>query len=283
MDEQNLKSFEQFLKDFNKRNSTKKLAERTIKGILTLAKFLEPAFTGASVPQLRLKYKNYLESRNYPISKYTLWLYLKSKDFPEKTIKEVVNFKRITTTAINNQKKLAESVLSKKELLFLVDKIPKLRDQLLVKMLYDTGARISEILNIKLKDLDLKTTEIFVIGKGGKPRTVYFQKSTKKLLKTYLKEQNLTNPNDLVFTIKPVTAWYNLKKYGREILKRDLRPHMLRHSRLQHLADDGVDSFLIKSYAGHSDISTTQIYVKSSKFQGKMAFERGGDIWKKKK
>ena len=49
------------------------------------------------------------------------------------------------------------------------------------------------------------------------------------------------------------------------------------------MADDGVDSFLIKSYAGHSDISTTQIYVKSSKHQRKMAFKRAGDIWEKDK
>ncbi len=57
---------------------------------------------------------------------------------------------------------------------------------------------------------------------------------------------------------------------------------MLRHSRLQHMADEGVDSFAIKSYAGHSDIGTTQIYVKSSKFQGKIAFEKAGDLWEEK-
>ena len=48
---------------------------------------------------------------------------------------------------------------------------------------------------------------------------------------------------------------------------------MFRHTRLQHMADGGVDSFAIKSYAGHADIGTTQIYVKSSKYQGRIAFE----------
>ena len=120
------------------------------------------------------------------------------------------------------------------------------------------------------------------MGKGRKPRTVYFQQSTSGLLKKYLEENKIINPNTTVFSIKPITVWYNLKKYGKELLSRDLHPHMLRHSRLQHMADEGVDSFSIKSYAGHSDIGTTQIYVKSSKFQGKIAFERAGDVWENK-
>ncbi|MDP1694231.1 MAG: tyrosine-type recombinase/integrase, partial [Candidatus Woesearchaeota archaeon] len=152
-----------------------------------------------------------------------------------------------------------------------------------VKLLYDTASRISEIMNIKLRDVDLNTKEIQVMGKGRKPRIVYFHESTATMFKEYLEKNNLTDPNTPVFNIKPITVWYNLKKYGKELLSRDLHPHMLRHSRLQHMADDGVDSFAIKSYAGHSDISTTQIYVKSSKFQGKIAFDKAGDVWNKKK
>ena len=186
-------------------------------------------------------------------------------------------------TALNDEEKLAESVLSNKELVYLVDNIEIKRDKLLVKLLYDSAARISEIMNIKLKDVDFKTREIQVMGKGRKPRTVYFQQSTSNILKEYLDENKILNPNMPVFNIKPITVWYNLKKYGKELLSRNLHPHMLRHSRLQHMADEGVDSFAIKSYAGHSDISTTQIYVKSSKFQGKIAFDRAGDVWDKKK
>ena len=280
MNDQSLVEFEDFLNKFTKKNG-KKLGERTIHGMLTLAKFIEKSNPKESLETLAKKHKNYLESRNYPIASYSLWLYLKSKGYEDRFIKELVSFKR-RLTALTDEEKLSKSVLTKKELLFLVDKIPNLRDKILIKVLYDTGARVSEITNLLLKDIDLDTNEIHVMGKGRKPRTVYINKSTSELLKRYINDQNILSPNSSVFMITPMTVWYNLKKYGRELISRNLHPHMLRHSRLQHMADEGIDSFSIKSYAGHADIGTTQIYVKASKYQGKLAFEKAGDPWEKK-
>jgi len=280
MEQQELLKFEEFLTNFTKKNG-KKLGERTIHGMLTLAKFIEKSNPKESLETLAKKHKNYLESRNYPIASYSLWLYLKSKGYEDRFIKELVSFKR-RLTALTDEEKLSKSVLTKKELLFLVDKIPNLRDKILIKVLYDTGARVSEITNLLLKDIDLDTNEIHVMGKGRKPRTVYINKSTSELLKRYINDQNILSPNSSVFMITPMTVWYNLKKYGRELISRNLHPHMLRHSRLQHMADEGIDSFSIKSYAGHADIGTTQIYVKASKYQGKLAFEKAGDPWEKK-
>ncbi|GEM_PF-2776262 len=281
MNEKELTQFKIFLRSFTRRNG-KKLGERTINGIITLAKFIEETSQNQSQEVLKKKYENYLNQRNHPIAKYSLWLYLKSLGYEDKFVKEIVSFHKRPLTALNDQEKLAESVLSKKELFYLVENIDNERDKLIVKLLYDTGARVSELANIKLKDLDFNTKEIQIMGKGRKPRTVYFQKSTEELLKKHLDNNKINNPTSLVFTIKPITIWYNLKKYGKELLSRDLHPHMLRHSRLQHMADEGVDSFSIKSYAGHSDIGTTQIYVKSSKFQGKIAFEKAGDVWEER-
>ena len=135
---------------------------------------------------------------------------------------------------------------------------------------------------MKLKDVDLDTREIQVMGKGRKPRVVFIQNSTSDMLNNFINDQKILSPNSPIFSITPMTVWYNLKKYGREIISRDLHPHMLRHSRLQHIADEGIDSFAIKSYAGHSDIGTTQIYVKASKYQRKLAFDKAGDVWEKK-
>ena len=281
MKENELAKFETFLRNFKKR-SGKGIGERTIHGILTLAKFVEHSNSNENLDTLTKKYNQYLTERDYPIAKYGLWLYLKSLNYQDKFIKELISFKKINVSALSDEEKLAESVLSKKELLFLVDNIPNSRDKIIVKLLYDTGARVSEITNLKLKDVDLETKEIEVMGKGRKPRTVYMHNSTLELLKIYIIEQNILSPNSEVFRITPMTVWYNLKKYGKEILNKNLHPHMLRHSRLQHMADEGIDSFAIKSYAGHSDIGTTQIYVKASKFQGKLAFERAGDPWEKK-
>ncbi len=282
MKRESIDKFDNFLKNFTKR-SGKKLGDRTIHGVLTLARYIEEAAPGESIHILKGKYSGYLNDRKHPIATYALWLYLKSLGYDEKEIKEIVHFKKRNISALTDEEKLAESVLSKKEVLFLVENIPNERDSLLVRLLYDTGARVSEITNLKLKDIDLAIREVQVMGKGKKPRTVYFHESTGELLKKYLLTNNVTSPNALIFTIKPITVWYNLKKYGKELISRDLHPHMLRHSRLQHMADEGIDSFSIKSYAGHSDISTTQIYVKSSKYQGRIAFNKAGDIWEEKR
>ncbi len=283
METHQLKLFEHYLKDFSREKSGKKLGKRTVHGVLTLAKHIPESFPGENVKELKLKYAAYLRKRGYPIARYALWLYLKSLGYEERDIKDIVSFERTTSTALTDQQKLAKSVLSKKELIYLVENIENLRDNLIIRMLYDTGARVSELTNLKLKDIELSTREVSLLGKGNKPRTVFFQKSTAKILKKYLKLEQISSPNEHLFKIKPITVWYNLKKLGKELISRDLRPHMLRHTRLQHMADQGVDSFLIKSYAGHSDIATTQIYVKASKYQGKMAFERAGDVWKNEK
>ncbi len=281
MDEQELKNYGYFLKNFSKKNG-KKLGERTIHGILTLSKFIEQSKTQEKLELLIERYKPYQQARNYPIASYALWLYLKFIGYEDKFIKELISFRKRNLTALTDEEKLAESVLSKKELLFLVEHAPNIRDKIIIKTLYDTGARVSEITNLKLKDVDLETREIQVMGKGRKPRTVYIHQSTSELLKDFIKNQNILSPSSEIFRVKPVTVWYNLKKYGRELLNRELHPHMLRHSRLQHMADEGIDSFSIKAYAGHSDIGTTQIYVKASKYQGKLAFDKAGDVWEKK-
>jgi len=276
-----LLEFEQYLQSSVKKNG-KPLGEKTISGAMTLAKYVQDTSPGGTVDYLKLLHKNYLETRKYPLASYTLWLYLNYMGYDEKIIKEVLSFKRKFSSAINDEERLSNSILSKTELFFLVDNIKNKRDNLIVRFLYDTAARVSEMTNLKLRDIDMTTREAHLLGKGKKPRTVFFQQTTANILKEYLVENPVANPNDLIFKIKPMTVWYNLKKYGKELLSRDLHPHMFRHSRLQHMADEGVDSFAIKSYAGHSDIGTTQIYVKSSKYQRKLAFYKAGDIWESK-
>jgi site-specific recombinase XerD len=258
------------------------LGERTISSIISLSKHIESTKPKKTLAFLKKKHKIYLEKRKYPMARYSLWMYLKFVKYEEKMIKELISFERISNTALTDQEKLAKSVLSKKELIYLVNNINHPRDKLIIKLLYDTGARVSEIANITLKDIEFRYNEIKIMGKGKKPRTVFFQKSTSSLLKDYINSKDSQGPNTLLFTIKPITIWYHLKKYGKALLERDLRPHMLRHTRLQHMADEGVDSFLLKSYAGHSDIGTTQIYIKSSKHQGRIAFRKAGNIWDSK-
>ncbi|MDP3728286.1 MAG: tyrosine-type recombinase/integrase [bacterium] len=280
MKESSLREFEEYLHAFEKKNG-KRLGDKTIYGVVTLAKFLQDTPKGGSLSFLKKLHAPYLKERAYPLANYTLWIYLKSQGYEEKQMKELIAFKRNTHSAMTDDEMLAKSVLTKKELIYLVENIKNPRDALIVRFLYDTGARVSEMTSLKVKDIDLQTKEVQLLGKGKKPRTVFIQETTAKLLEELLKEKNIQAPNDSIFHLKSMSVWYNLKKYGKELLQRDLHPHMLRHSRLQHMADEGVDSFAIKSYAGHSDIGTTQIYIKNSKFQRKLAFDRAGNIWVK--
>ena len=152
MKEDSFAKFENFLKNFTKKNG-KKLGERTMHGILTLAKFIEESKESEPLEALRKRYESYLKERSYPVATYSLWLYLKSLGYEDKFVKEIVVFKRRNISALTDEEKLAQSVLSKREILFLVNKIPNERDKLLVKLLYDTASRVSEIINLCLKDL----------------------------------------------------------------------------------------------------------------------------------
>jgi site-specific recombinase XerD len=281
MKKEALLEFEKYLQGVVKKNG-KPLSEKTIHNSLTLARYIADTPLNSSLEYLKVLHKNYLQERNYPTASYSLGLYLKSLGYEEKLIQEILSFRKKNISAIMDEEKLSNSILSKNELFFLVDNIKNKRDNLIVRFLYDTAARVSEMTNLKLKDFDMSTREVQLMGKGRKPRSVFFQPKTLELLKDHITDNFIVNPNDLVFNVKPMTVWYNLKKYGKEFLSRDLHPHMFRHSRLQHMADEGVDSFAIKSYAGHSDISTTQIYVKASKHQRKLAFYKAGDIWETK-
>src|SRR3989344_267658 len=102
MEQQELLKFEEFLTNFTKKNG-KKLGERTIHGITTLAKFIEEANPGESIETLRKTYQDYSKTRDHAIATYALWLYLKSVGYDEKIIKEVVTFRRRNLSAITDE------------------------------------------------------------------------------------------------------------------------------------------------------------------------------------
>lgn len=275
-DEQKL-AFGNFLSKFTKK-SGKNLGQRTVKTVIVLSKYFPELQPNEPIETVAEKCKPYLEQRSYPIARYSLWLYLAFLNCPEASIKQIIKFERRNKSALTDDEKLAKSVLSKEEILKLIDNVRNERDNLIIRLLYDTACRVSELCSVKKMDVNFSNNEIQVMGKGGKPRVVYFHDETKSLLEKW-NSLNKFDSADLVFSIKPITVWFNLKKYGKELLNKDLHPHMFRHTRLQHMADVGVDGLSIKAYAGHEDVRTTQIYVKSSKFQRKIAFEKAGNIW----
>ena len=148
------------------------------------------------------------------------------------------------------------------------------RDLLIIEMLYDTGCRVSELVNIKLKDIDYNESSIRVIGKGSKERIVYFGEYTKESLEKYLIERdNLLNgkksdylfvsKNNLTITTRRVAQIID-EVIQSLAIKNNVTPHTLRHTFATHLLNHGADLRSVQELLGHSSLSTTQIYTHVS-------------------
>ena len=154
------------------------------------------------------------------------------------------------------------------------------RDAVLLSLLYDTGARVQELVDLKVCDIALNdTVTIILTGKGGKSRIVPVMKPTGELLKQYMEGSGLTSPvygHNPLFTNrgnKPLTragVTYILKKYAAQAqamgvidISAEITPHWLRHSKAMHLLQSGVNLVYIRDLLGHSDISTTEIYARA--------------------
>ncbi len=151
-----------------------------------------------------------------------------------------------------------------------------LRDRAMFELLYSCGLRVSEIINLKMKNIDFEEELLIFKGKGGKERIVPVGKEALKFLKAYLREtRNLLNfkvRTDYIFTNrsgKKLTRqgfWKILKKYARKInIKKNLYPHIFRHSFATHMIQRGADLRIVQELLGHSSISTTEIYTNLDK------------------
>lgn len=145
------------------------------------------------------------------------------------------------------------------------------RNSVMVELLYSAGLRVSELIGLKIQDVNLEGGFIRVIGKGSKERVVPVSRGTIEKIKEYLRDYRnqllSSRSSDSLFTTsrgKPMTRqrfWQALKGYGKQT-GIDLSPHTLRHSFATHLLEGGADLRSVQKMLGHSDISTTQIYTK---------------------
>lgn len=153
-----------------------------------------------------------------------------------------------------------------------------LRDQVLLEILFYCGVRVSELINIKLIDIDLKNRVVNIFGKGRKERIVPFTNDAKIFIEKYLNKTRVylqnKNPvycdylllNNLGKKLTSRGVEFILKQIEEKLdLHYDLHPHIFRHSFATSLLDNGADLRLIQELLGHESINTTQIYTHVSK------------------
>ena len=154
------------------------------------------------------------------------------------------------------------------------------RDRAMIEMLYATGMRVSELVNLKITDLDTNRLVIKVMGKGSKERLIPYGEVASDYLSMYLKERSNTTAKEIFLSnrgtrITRGAFWSRIKYYlTKENLKQSISPHTLRHAFATHLLNRGADLRSVQILLGHSDLSTTQIYTHIAK-------QRLGEILKK--
>jgi len=151
----------------------------------------------------------------------------------------------------------------------------EIRDRAIFELLYSTGARISEVENLKVKDFDLEKRELKVTGKGRKQRFVYLNKTALYWIKKYMEARSSiilldkkTGKSDRHFFLNRFGKGLSsrgirniVKKYVKKsIINKNITPHSIRHSFATHLLQEGAGIKEIQELLGHENISTTQIY-----------------------
>jgi integrase/recombinase XerD len=150
-----------------------------------------------------------------------------------------------------------------------------MRDAAMLELLYATGLRVSELINVKVDDLVLDAGFLRTIGKGSKERIVPFGDEAKKSILHYIEHGRphfdkradaalfLTNRGR---AMTRQTFWMKITRYARQAgIDARISPHVLRHSFATHLLENGADLRSVQMMLGHTDISTTQIYTHVSR------------------
>ena len=194
------------------------------------------------------------------------------------------NFQKITAIPIKKTQKKIVEYLTPEAVKLLLEQPDKhtprgRRDLTLMSVLYDSGARVQEVCDLKIGNITLQEPAVIVLtGKGNKIRRVPMVKNTASLLKSYLLENNLDKPwknENPLFTnnqhqkLTKEGVSYIITKYvasAREkstLIPAKVHAHMLRHSKAMHLLQAGVNLIYIRDFLGHVDLKTTEIYAKA--------------------
>ena len=142
-----------------------------------------------------------------------------------------------------------------------------LRDRLIIEMLYATGVRVSELVNIKINDIDFNNRRIIVCGKGNKERIVYYGEYAMKVLNDYLRgRENINNQylflNNRGEKLTDRGVRYIIDNIMKNLsVKTHVTPHVLRHTFATDMLNNGCDIKVVQELLGHSSLKTTEVYT----------------------
>ncbi len=285
-EDQNLRSFFNFLiieKGLSK--NTVKAYETDIKGFIkwinknnkqSLLNIKESSVNQYISYLFSLKLKSSSVNRKISSLKSFYLFLLKKKLIRHSPFSEVISPKQEKYLPASMSESEVEKLLNSPD----ASKEIEQRDKAMIEMLYATGMRISELVNLKITDIDMNRSVIKVMGKGSKERLIPFGESASEALFNYLKIRKDSSSKEVFISnrgkkITRVAFWQRIKVYLlRENLKISISPHTLRHAFATHLLNRGADLRSVQLLLGHSDLSTTQIYTHIAK-------QRLGDVLKK--
>lgn len=262
--QKDIETFYVFLKEKNIKN-IKKIDYKTLRNYLEY--LYEKKYTSSSINRHISSLKSYFK-------------YLKRENI-------INNNPALLLSTVKKEKKLPKTINSNdiETILLLPDISTPLgaRDSAILEMFYSTGIRVSELVKIKISDVELSENRIKIDGKGNKERYVlygdilkekmlkYVKDGRKKLLKEKQSKYLFLNKNGDKLTERGVRVIIDniLKKAGE---KNHISPHMIRHTFATHMLNEGADLKIVQELLGHENLSTTQIYTHVSNERLKNVF-----------
>lgn len=186
-----------------------------------------------------------------------------------------INKNPLLTLELPKVEKRLPTFLTEEEALKLINFPDKktilgLRDNLILKMLYSTGMRVSELVSLRISELDLDKGEVVIKGKGNKERVVFLPEDILEDIKFYIQKRKknsnflFLNRKGKLLTDKGIRLL--VEKYAKKVIPyKKITPHTLRHTFATHLLTNGADLRSVQELLGHTKLSTTQIYTHLTK------------------